>query len=96
MIIHLDGTAQELLEFVKGMQFPVTAGFCEAEETEETKHEATKKADGKAAEFACEGGQVVLVHLSKRQADLLMLEASLRNMSVEDVIKHFVGKCVGC
>lgn len=40
MIIHIDGTAQELLEFVKGMQFPITAGFCEtAEETEEADEE---------------------------------------------------------
>lgn len=90
MIIHLDGTAQELLEFVKGMQFPITAGFCEtAEETEEADEETR-------AEFVRKGGQVVLVHLNKRQADLLMLEASLRKMSVEDVIKYFVGKCVGC
>ena len=93
MIIHLDGKAEELLEFVKGMQFPTTMGFCEAEEA---KHEAAKKADGKAAEFVCEGGQVVLVHLSKRQAELLMLEASLRKTTVEEVIKLFVGRCVGC
>ncbi len=39
MIIHLDGKAQELLEFVKGMQFPITAGFCGAEETEEAAKE---------------------------------------------------------
>lgn len=40
MIIHLDGTAQELLEFVKGMQFPTTEGFCEAaEEMEEAAKE---------------------------------------------------------
>ena len=91
MIIHIDGTAQELLEFVKGMQVMGTGG-----EPKEVKHEENKKEGGKAAEFVSEGGQVVLVHLSKRQAELLMLEASLRNMSVEDVIKHFVGKCVGC
>lgn len=97
MIIHIDGKAQELLEFVKGMQFPIAAGFCgTAEETEEAKYEADKKADGKAAEFVREGGQIVLVHLNKRQADYLMMEASMRNMSVEDVIKHFVGKCIGC
>lgn len=32
MIIHLDGTAAELLEFVKGMQFPIAAGFAELED----------------------------------------------------------------
>ena len=97
MIIHIDGTAQELLEFVNGMQFTAMPEFCgTAKKAEEAKHEATKKADDKAAKFAYEGGQIVLVHLNKRQADLLMLEASLRKMSVEDVIKHFVGKCVGC
>lgn len=32
MIIHLDGTAEELLEFVKGMQFPIAAGFAELED----------------------------------------------------------------
>ena len=28
MIIHLDGTAEELLEFVKGMQFPIAGYTC--------------------------------------------------------------------
>lgn len=90
MIIHIDGTAQELMEFIKGM--PVIGD----EPKETIKVEANKKANGEAAKFVYEGGQVVLVHLNKRQAELLMLEASLRNMSVEDMIKHFVGKCVGC
>lgn len=34
MIIHMDGTAQELLDFVKDMQFPVAMGFADLEDKE--------------------------------------------------------------
>lgn len=44
MIIHLDGTAEELLEFVKGMQFPIAAGFAELEDDRaETEREVAEE-----------------------------------------------------
>ena len=44
MIIHLDGTAEELLEFVKGMQFPIAAGFADLEDDRaETEREVAEE-----------------------------------------------------
>ena len=93
MIIHIDGTAQELLEFVKGMQFPTTEGFCEAEETEETQAEVEKEVERDFAEeekdmYRWNGNWTdIMVEIHKDDLNELRRQAALRGIATHEMAK---------
>ena len=95
MIIHLDGTAEELLEFVKGMQFPIAAGFADLEddraETEREVAEEIEKSFG-AKEMPMGGPEEdngwyeVSFDMPREMVEDLAMKAMERGTSLQKVI----------
>lgn len=105
MIIHLDGKAEELLEFVKGMQFPTTEGFCEAEKTEETDEETQAEVEREIEKLFTAAKRVAGASVNREEvtvelhwADLAALrqEANKRGLTsgelLENIVTHWLDK----
>lgn len=99
MIIHMDGTAQELLEFVKGMQFPI-AHYAfgvdeEAENEAADRGEIENDVEQMFTETKAHAGEyakpwTVTVELDRIQWVMLMAEAEKGQMSTCDLAAEII------
>ena len=95
MIIHLDGKAEELLEFVKGMQFLVAIGFCEAPKEVDDRVETEKEVEHFFTEMKKrkeEPAKPWSERIEMRKEDWIKLQAEAykREMSAGELIGEIV------
>ena len=88
MTIHLEGKAEKLLEFVKGMQFPITSGFASTEGVEAEKEK--RKEEYPWENELCDVGVVTYLQPSLHHA--LNKIANDENTTVSGLVAHFVRK----